>query len=235
MPRRTAEETRQLLLDTGVELLYESGITPPVAHIRLQNVLRRAGLTTGAAYRIWANQEDFQLDLAEEATLRRHDERLPIEPTQDVIAQLLADRAPLEEVIRVATNSHIASYDRTEQGDLASDRFLTILALRAAALGSEQLRRASLQRHDDSIESFMELYDALMALYGLRLRDHFSLRDFAAVVAALGEGFAIQAIEGEKVATISVPDADGTTREWTAFGRAIWAAIHEFFEHAPEA
>src|SRR5690606_4054701 len=83
VPRRTAAETRQLLLDTGVEMLYETGISPPVAHIRLQNVLRRAGLTTGAAYRIWANQEDFQLDLAEEATLRRHDERLPIEPTQD--------------------------------------------------------------------------------------------------------------------------------------------------------
>lgn len=216
-------------------MLYETGISPPVAHIRLQNVLRRAGLTTGAAYRIWANQEDFQLDLAEEATLRRHDERLPIEPTQDVIAQLLEDRAPLEEVIRVATNNHVTSYDRTKQGDLASDRFLTILALRAAALGSEQLRRASLRRHDDSIESFMELYAALMDLFGLRLREHYRLRDFAAIVAALGEGFAIQAIEGEEIAVIEVPGADGVTRPWTAFGRAIWAAIHEFFEDVPTA
>lgn len=32
-------------------------------HIRLQEVLRRAGLTTGAAYRLWAKQNDYR-DLA---------------------------------------------------------------------------------------------------------------------------------------------------------------------------
>lgn len=235
MARRTAAETRQLLLDTGVEMLHETGITPPVAHIRLQNVLRRAGLTTGAAYRIWAGQEDFQLDLAEEATLHDRDTHTPVGPTEDVIAHLLETAAPLEEVIRVATNAHIASYDRGREGDLAADRFLTVLALRAAALGYERLRRASLRRHENSIESFMELYAALMDLFGLRLREHYDLRQFAGIVAALGEGFAIQAIEGESVAVITIPDAEGVPREWTAFGRAVWACIAEFFERDVDA
>lgn len=35
-----------------------------VQHIRLQDVLRHAGLTTGAAYRLWADQSDYQRDLA---------------------------------------------------------------------------------------------------------------------------------------------------------------------------
>lgn len=216
-------------------MLYETGITPPVAHIRLQNVLRRAGLTTGAAYRIWAGQEDFQRDLAEEATLHRRDTYQPIGPTTDVIAHLLETGGPMDEVVRVATNSHIASYDRSQQSDLETDRFLTILALRAAALGSEQLRRASLLRHEESIDSFMELYSGLAQLYGIRVREDRRLRDFANIVAALGEGFAVQAIEGEEIAVIEVAGADGVKREWTAFGRAIWAAIGEFFEPDPDA
>ena len=52
MGRRTGDETRALLLRVGMQLLLERGVSAGVQHIRLQDVLRHAGLTTGAAYRL---------------------------------------------------------------------------------------------------------------------------------------------------------------------------------------
>ena len=66
MVRRTAEDTRRLILEAGLQMLLERGATAGVQHIRLQEVLRSVGLTTGAAYRIWTDQTDFHRDLAVE-------------------------------------------------------------------------------------------------------------------------------------------------------------------------
>lgn len=46
-----------------MEMLLERGVSAGVGHIRLQEVVRRAQLTTGAAYRLWADQDDFHRDL----------------------------------------------------------------------------------------------------------------------------------------------------------------------------
>ena len=53
MTRNRAEDTRRLLISIGLRLLHERGPSAAVGPIRLSGVLRRAGLTTGAAYRIW--------------------------------------------------------------------------------------------------------------------------------------------------------------------------------------
>ncbi len=49
MTRRTAQQTRDLILDTALRMLHEQGPTAGVSHVRLSEVLARAGLTTGAA------------------------------------------------------------------------------------------------------------------------------------------------------------------------------------------
>ena len=36
----------------------------PLEHVKIATVVRRFGLTSGAAYRIWTRQEDFHRDLA---------------------------------------------------------------------------------------------------------------------------------------------------------------------------
>ena len=42
MPRRTGEQTKDLLIRTGIAMLLDRGITAGVSHIRLQEVVRRA-------------------------------------------------------------------------------------------------------------------------------------------------------------------------------------------------
>lgn len=62
MSARTKEQTRQLMLETGKELLQERGV-PEEIPIKLSDVLARLRLTTGAAYHIWDSQDAYRRDL----------------------------------------------------------------------------------------------------------------------------------------------------------------------------
>ena len=87
MPRRTGEQTKDLLIRTGLAMLLDRGITAGVSHIRLQEVVKRAGLTTGAAYRLWADQDAFHHDLAVAAARWRSD--VPVAQTWGRIGDLV--------------------------------------------------------------------------------------------------------------------------------------------------
>jgi AcrR family transcriptional regulator len=224
MPRRTGEETRRLLIATGLDMLHERGITVGVSHIRLQEVVKRAGLTTGAAYRLWDDQDQFHQDLSVAAARWRAEP--PVARTVAAIEGLVKDGVPLPEVIRVAAAAHIAGFGApADDGLPTSVTFFTTLALRASAQHREAVREASRERHNESIESFVELYSGLMEAYAMQMRPGFTLHDFAIAIAALGEGFAVQAIEGEAHPTVRLAGASGTTSEWTLFGVAIRALV----------
>jgi AcrR family transcriptional regulator len=226
--RRTAAETRSMLIETGIALLHERGVTAGVAHIRLQDVVKRAGLTTGAAYRLWPDQSAFHHDLAVAATGWRDDS--PLTRTLGAIRQLVDDRAPLREVIRQATAAHVeALHGADGNGPRPSNSFLTALALRAAAARSDDLRAASRARHRESVGSFTELYAVLLREYDRRMRPPFTLDHLAVAVAALGEGFALHAIEGEEHPVVTRAAArggeEGDEEEWTLLGVAVDALV----------
>jgi AcrR family transcriptional regulator len=234
MERRTSAETRKLLLDTGIAMLHEQGVTAGVAHIRLRDVLKRAGLTTGAAYRLWSDQSEFHHDLAVAATRWRDDS--PLSRTVVAIRQLVENKAPLRAVIRRAAATHIEGLVGVEEDDeeWPSNSFLTTLALRAAAGNTEELRAASSDRHHDSLSSFVDLYAALLRAYGRRMRPPFTLQHIAVALAALGEGFALQAIEGEEHPVVVLPDDDGDgEEEWTLFAVAVDALVDALTEPVP--
>jgi AcrR family transcriptional regulator len=235
--RRTAAETRELLLETGIAMLHEQGVTAGVAHIRLQDVLKRTGLTTGAAYRLWSDQSAFHRDLAVAATRWRDDS--PLGRTVTAIRELVEEKAPLRAVIRRAGATHIEGLAGDEHGAGPSNSFLTTLALRAAASHDDELRAASRDRHHESLGSFVELYTALLRVYGRQMRPPFTLQQLAATFAALGEGFAVQAIEGEEHPVICLPveggDGDGDGEEpWTMFAVAVQALVDALTMPVPE-
>lgn len=215
--RRTGEQTKQLLIDVGLSMLLRRGISAAVGHIRLQEVLRRAGLTSGAAYRLWPDQEAFQRDLALAATRRRFDD--PTSGTMARIGPLISSGQPLSTVVREGAAAHIESL---EGG--GTSPFLIALTIRATAIASDELRLASQERHADSIARFAAVYASLMDLYGRPLRPGRSIEEFAGSMAALGEGFALQAIEG--IPHPRMPGPDGT--EWTLFGLGVWSLVEGF-------
>lgn len=236
MTRRTADETRRLLIDVGIEMLFERGASAGVNHIRLQDVLKRAGLTTGAAYRLWDNQGEYHRDLAVAATQWR--DEIPLQGVVDAIRDTVERDGPLSEVVRHGTRSHIeglAGLRRPASGPTVEGppAFLTTLALRAATYDDPELQAASRARHHATIDMYEGLYRAMMVRYRRRLRPPFTVSHLAAVIAAMGEGFAIQTIEGEAHPalrhTVGGGEA-GSGDEWTLFGLAVWAIVEAFTE-----
>lgn len=225
MGRRTVENTRQLLLDVGVRLLFERGANGGVTHIKLSEVAAASDLTTGAAYRCWDNQDAFHSDLATAAVRWRDAE--PIAATVARITKLVETRAPLDEVIRVAAEENLFSYPE----DTA---FLTTIALRACGPTDEGLAAAGRDRLATAIDSSATMYAALLQIYGLRPRAPFTVVHLALTLAALSEGFSLQAMSGSPHPRIErddlPPDVDP---DWTLFAVGVEAVVAHYTEPIP--
>lgn len=223
MVRRTAEETRELLIDTGIALLHERGPSAAVRHIRLRDVLDRADLTTGAAYRIWDDQDAYHRDLAI-AAVRWRDRTSTADTIATVLPALQAG-VSWREIIRRGCEVNLWRYPD-------HIGFLTMLALRASAYGDEQLTAASRERHHEAVGAYAAVYDQVIGAIGRRFRPGFTVHDAAAAMAALSEGFGVQGCTGEPHPRIAL-DADATGPgevDWTLLGVCAVA----IFDHMTE-
>lgn len=229
MSRRTAEETRRLILEAAIPMLLERGVTAGVQHIRLQEVLRSVGLTTGAAYRIWADQDEFHRDLAVEMVGLRF--APPVTSATIAIQDVLESGGTIVDVARVAALDQV-TYSlkfHLEPESRDSHAFITALALRTAAGAWPELRVASAERHRGSIAAFADFYAALLHRFGRRMRSPLTIVDFTEAMAALGEGFAIRAAEGLGHPTYDIPEgAELPSGEWTLFGIGILGLVEGF-------
>lgn len=222
MPRRSTEDTRALLLEIAVGMLHDQGVHAGVSHIRVKDVVHKAGLTTGAAYACWPDQESFQRDLALAAVAWR--DSASIAGTVKRIRTVVESGAPLHELIRVGAEANLRSYP----GDTA---FLSALALRASAHGDERLEAASHRRYTESLQAYAELHAAMLRVYHRRLLPPFTLEHLTVALAALSEGFAVQAAGGEAHPSIDIRDVpEGTGTDWTLFGVVAMAIVEKFTE-----
>ena len=187
MRRNSAEDTRRLLLGIGLQLLHERGPSTTVSHIRLSSVLRRAGLTTGAAYRIWGDQDGYHRELALEAL--RYRQLGSTQRTLAAVVPAMVESVPWQEVIRRGAEPNLRSYPE----DIA---FLTSLAIRASSYGDPDLLEAGHERHREALAAYGELYAAVLGWSGRRMRAGFRLSDLAAALAAASEGFGLQNAAG---------------------------------------
>jgi AcrR family transcriptional regulator len=229
MVRRTAEDTRRLILEAAIQMLLERGATAGVQHIRLQEVLRSVGLTTGAAYRIWGDQDEFHRDLAVAMVGLRF--APPVASAAGAIEEVLSSGGSLDDVARVAALDFVtyASKFHLEPESRDSHAFITALALRTAAGAWPELRVASAERHRESIAAFATFYAALLQRFGRRMREPLTIVDFTEAMAALGEGFAIRAAEGLDHPTYDIPEgAELPSGEWTLFGIGIRGLVTAF-------
>ncbi len=236
MGRRSGDETRALLLRVGVQMLMERGVSAGVQHIRLQDVLRRAGLTTGAAYRLWADQNDYQRDLA--VAMVRLRLSGPSDYARAAVEALIAEGASGDDVIRAAADAHVrgTAVDADNPTDaLEAQQFLISLALRTTAQTWPELTDASRARHRESTASFAEFYAYLMQAYGMRMKSPLTVADFTEAMAAMGEGFAIRALEGIEHPRYEASETDDIPAgSWSLFALGVRALVNEFMVAADE-
>lgn len=213
-----------------MQMLLERGVSAGVQHIRLQDVLRHAGLTTGAAYRLWADQSDYQRDLAVSMVRLRLSE--PTDYARSAVAGLIASDAPGDDVIRAAAETHVrtAAVDLDDPADARdAQQYLISLALRTTAKTWPELREAAHDRHNESITAFAEFYAYLMEAYGFRMKSPLTITDFTEAMAAMGEGFSILALEGIEHPRFTADEGDDIPAgEWTLFALGVRALVNEF-------
>lgn len=178
---------------------------------------RAADLTTGAAYRVWDNQEAFHRDLTVAAI--RHRDTDSIRATVQRINQAVAANAPLSEVLRIGAVANMYPNGPT-------DPFLIALSLRTLSGAVPALTEASQQRHAESMASFEALYQAILDRYSLRMRAPFGIEALSHSLAALAEGFTIQSMNGSGTSRTSSrtspPVWAGSGRCWRSPWRRSW-------------
>ena len=226
MTRRTLDQTRQLLLDVGLRLLHERRVYVSVTHVRLTDVVKEAGLTTGAAYRCWENQDAYHRDLAVAAAQWR--DRASVAETVEAVRGLVEARAPFAEVLRVGAEANMYEYpDHTAT--------LTTIALRTCAPADPAIAEAGRRHLRQAVAAFAELYELVMPLYGRRMRKPYTTHDLATVLAALSEGFTLQGITGEPYPRVERHDVGpGVGTDWSLFGCAVEAVVDRFTEVTPD-
>ncbi|WP_030661862.1 hypothetical protein [Streptomyces cellulosae] len=193
--RRSAEETRKILLEAGTQLALTSleaedaGDGGPLAHIRVQDVVREASrtqdtsVTTGALYNIWPSQRAFQVDLM--FYILREGAYPSAEPILALAGELFAQRLPLTEIgARLSdTSFRLETESRLARAAVAFTALADVPAVR------EALRSA----HDALLESGRKLYSQLLTYGGLRVREPYTLDQLITVMAALTDGLLVKA------------------------------------------
>ncbi|MFS0868271.1 hypothetical protein AB3M83_13165 [Microbacterium sp. 179-B 1A2 NHS] len=231
MGRRTGDQTRTLLLRAGMQMLLERGVSAGVQHVRLQDVLRRTGLTSGAAYRLWPDQSAYHRDLA--VAMMRMRVIGPTDTIESMIGDLVESGASADDVIQAAALAHVrtTALDMTDPTDLLDAQSSVIaLALRTTADTWPELIDASADRHRESVDAFAALCERLIDAYGIRMRDGLTVRDFSEALTALAEGFVIRARTNLEHPTYELSGGeDGMPEgEWTLLGLAIRALAGGF-------
>ena len=176
--RRSKEDRRQEILDKARELVIERG-TPERIDIRLRDVLDELGLTTGAGYHIWENQEAFQLDLA--AEIARN-----VSFASLLSAGIAPDfeRPALDEVKRMG-EAYFEIF-------VESDNFYAALRFWGAKGLSDVVVDGILQGYTQNRGDWIEFFEAGLAWAGLELLDEFDIEDLATSVTLITEGAALR-------------------------------------------
>ena len=247
-PRHNREELRQLLLQTGQDLLREEGLGTGAEVLTFKRVFERvekdAGIRlTNASVirRLWENQADFQTDvlvaLAEDDNADELDRTVeavgPILATVDLGTQESRARA-LREMCRVGAGANMDAVRESSYWPLS-------IAIWALAVFDEpagqrkKIEVALATGYDAFTDQAAAVYRTLADLLGLRLREQFTIHQFAMATDALGQGCGLRdRVDHAKMEGIPrASGPDGETQEWTLFAIAFEGLVQQFFEFDP--
>jgi hypothetical protein len=236
-----------LLLEAAQAILREEGLGVGTDALTFKRVFDRVERDTGLRLtnasiirRVWDNQIDYQTDvLVDIAADEGHEE---MDHTLDKLTPLLgsldlstpeARRAARSEVCRIGGAANIEALRGSHNWSL----WIGVWALATAGEVTDQKKRiqhALLDGYDAVTDLYEEIYLALAALLGLRVRPGLTVRQFTVAVGALAEGCTLRNRVDTDMDGILLPTGpDGRCQEWTIFGIGLDALVERFFEPDP--
>lgn len=209
LPKRSREETRQLMLRAGTELVCEvrddgsdSAVSAALAHVQLTQVAARANrivragvpgnrldsdvapITTGSIYQVWPTQADFQADLL--FYIAELD--AASQPIIDEIKQIMRDGIRAGES---AGSTLALMINRSFEHTRNSAVFYVSLGF---YIHSRNDRVASVLRHGQTafIGAIRPVWQELLDGYEYRMRDPYTVDNLAMAISTLIEGMSLQ-------------------------------------------
>lgn len=243
--RLKAAESRRALLDAGRELLEANGVAPGLDRVTLKDAIEQSGVPRSTAYRLYeggkGQLEEFRADL-----LADLDNSIDASATHAAIEQVLADRADdvssgdpvrmaraLRELVRVVVNTNMESVI----GSLEWRVYMSSLA--SVGTGEKvdaDLTDAFRQAASQFGERFVEMFEQVSTIFGIRGRGSLSVNDFGALVAAIIEGVALRQFVNPRLASMKrSTGSDREIQEWNGASIAIEGLLLTWAEPNPEA
>ena len=201
------------LLDIGRQMVLEAPTADVFAHIRLSDVARRAGVTTGALYHYWDSQDDYQVELL--GQILSPDPYSLREPVAERVRAAAAGGVTLHQLIQAVCADNVDRFFGSSDFRLqvalwvsADDVVRARLAAQYAAVGAE----------------WVEFYRTVFEVYGFTLRKPFTYDWLATALTALLEGLILRAEVDPHSIGVDGSDA-APTSEWGLFSSTVLALL----------
>ena len=220
--RLTKAQSRQQLLDVATELLLREGFGSSI-DVKLKTVVAIANRTTGSAYNIWADQADFQRDLA--AHLLTTTRWAGPDVVAGAVIELALDGQPMQELIRVGCHAYLEHL-------CSSREFAVLLHFWAVSCHDLPIRALIRKGYESFHRGFRDLYAYVVDLSGLQMANPFTIDDLTTTITALVEGFALRNLADPARVRRNVMFSydDRSRRQWDLFSAAAEAIVIAYTE-----
>jgi hypothetical protein len=244
-PRRSREQLRAALLQTGVAVLSEEGL----AALTFKRVFERYEKETGDRLtnasiirRVWENQADFRADVLVAIALEENENE--VERTLESVYPILLDldvgtlearERTMRELCRLGAAANVEFMRRSGNWPLWTR--IWGLAASGEPFGYRQrIEQALVTGYDAFNDRIEEVYMAMARLVGYRIREPLTLRQFTVAADTMGQGCGLRdRLDSRGMDGIMLPTGPGgEDQEWTLFGIAFEGLVKHFFEPDPE-
>lgn len=175
------DRTRERILEAGRRFVAEHGL-PEAMDVKLAEVLKAEGSSTGAAYNIWRNQEHFQRDLA--LHVAHSFSWADTHTVVDAIADLPAD-ASLEDWVVTVAETYFPLF-------VANLDFFSVLRFWSIREPRAELEAAIRRGYDLVHEDFAAFYRWALDHHGYEPVEPMTVEDITTMVTAAIEGCALR-------------------------------------------
>ncbi len=192
-------------------MLLEQGMPVSISNIRLADIAKNIGRTTGASYNIWLSQEDFHRELA--INISRESSWSEVRYLEDEIRELVMSGGSLEDVFQLAAGRYLH--------DVTSGReYLTFVHYWSVALDEPEVMESIRVGYDVSHESYRGVYEALLAAFGLEPLPPFNVDDLTVALTATTEGFLLRySVDPTRVRDgLTHPELGPESAGWSLYG-----------------
>ena len=243
-PKYPSDEVRSRLLDAAQEMLRTHGVRGGLDAVTLDAAILAAEVPRGSAYKLWQSesmspQDAFRTAVVMEVFLMPATNGLPatsefIEEELKRHAALIADGTPAQMAWLARELMRTVGEHNFEQID-ASQNWRIYSALRTGAttqpVVSPEVLDALREGEEYLIEQYSLLYEKISQLFSMRVREPFTVQEFAACLYSVNEGLAGRLSSNYRKRGIPRPTGpDGEMQPWTLFSVAFEALVEFFWE-----